>query len=76
MDTTSLRELKRRVSPMLLSVPGVSGVGVSGGQLRVYLESESPALRKRVAGVVEGLVKEGDITFEVVGTFRAAVPHD
>lgn len=76
MDTTSLRELKRRVSPKLLSIRGVSGVGVSGGRLTVYLEYDSPALRNRIAEAVQGLVKEGEIALEVAGKFVAAVPHD
>ena len=32
-----LQELKRRLSPRLLSIPGVSGVGIPGGKLTVYL---------------------------------------
>lgn len=60
--------LKRRLSPKLLDIPGVSGVGVKNGRLAVYLDADDDAVRKKVRTVVG---KAGEPEFVVTGTFRA-----
>lgn len=54
-----IREVKRRHSPHLLSVPGVSGVGIEkddAGEyvLAVHLDTDNPEARKRLPDAIEG----------------------
>jgi hypothetical protein len=55
-----VRAIKRRHSARLLQEPGVSGVGVERddktGQyvLALHLDSDDPALRKRLPAEIEG----------------------
>jgi hypothetical protein len=51
-STTDPGTLKKRLSPGLLDISGVSGVGISGGTLAVYLEVDSDAVRQAVEKVV------------------------
>ena len=70
--TTSadLRNIKRRLSPHLLSLPGVSGVGIPGGTLTVYLADDSESVRRQVAEVVESVVPGTPVDCVLTGTFR------
>jgi hypothetical protein len=68
---SDLRELKQRVSPRLLRIPGVSGVGIHGGRLIVYLVEESEALQQEVAGVLESERADIPVNYVVTGVFRA-----
>ena len=68
-----LRDLKRRISPKLMPLESVSGVGISGGKLAVYLVSEADAkelekIRKVIAGEAPGI----EVTFVTTGVLR---PH-
>jgi hypothetical protein len=62
--------LKRRLSARLLGVEGVSGVGLPGGRLTVYLVSDSEEIRRRVREVVEQLAPGAEPLFEVTGPLR------
>jgi len=64
-------ELKRRLSPLLLGIKGVSGVGVPGGRLTVYLESEDEDIRRRVQKVAAEVAPGAALQFQVTGPFRA-----
>lgn len=68
MPDDDLVALKRRLSPKLLDIPGVSGVGVRNGRLTVYLEADDAAVRRRVQAVVGGTAEP---VFVVAGAFRA-----
>ena len=70
--TTSadLRDIKRRLSPHLLSLPGVSGVGIPGGTLTVYLVDDSEAVRRQVAELVESVVPGTPVDYVLTGTFH------
>jgi hypothetical protein len=65
-----LREIKRRLSPRLLSIRGVSGVGLPGGKLTVYLAEDSETVRREVAAVVEADAPDTPFTCVVTGAFR------
>ncbi len=69
-DRGRLSRLKGRVSARLLSLPGVSGVGISGGSLVVYLEVDDPGARRRALDIVAGEDAEAPGTFSVTGAFR------
>lgn len=60
-------ELKRRLSPAVLKLSGVSGIGVPKGQLTVYLESDSDEARARVREVVRKISPETEVMFLVTG---------
>lgn len=63
--------LKKRLSPGLLNIAGVSGVGISGGTIVGYLEVESAAVRKAVDEVVTAEAADVPVTYVVTGKFRA-----
>jgi hypothetical protein len=62
--------LKQLLSPLLLEVEGVSGVGAPGGRLTVYLEADDPSVRKRVKEIVARAAPAETPHFEVTGAFR------
>lgn len=62
--------LKRRLSPLVLSVKGVSGVGVPGGRLTVYLETEDDTVRASVRQVVAKAAPGTTPEFVVTGSFK------
>ncbi len=70
MHATDLATLKKRLSPGLLNIAGVSGVGISGGTLAVYLEVDSDAVRHAVERVVAGEGADVPVTYVVAGKFR------
>jgi hypothetical protein len=62
--------LKRRLSPRLLGVEGVSGVGLPEGKLTVYLVADTEEIRRRVLELVEKLAPGAEPRFEVTGPLR------
>lgn len=64
-------ELKRRLSPLLLEIKGVSGLGLPGGRLTVYLEAEDADVRQRVEKIASEAAPGTALQFEVTGRFRA-----
>ena len=66
-----LEALKKRLSPRLLDIAGVSGVGVSRGQLTIYLEKDSDAARRQVDQLLAGEAPDTPTRFVVTGTFEA-----
>ncbi len=49
----SLPDIKRRLSPVLLAIDGVSGVGIFSGRLCVYLERDVAELRDEVSALLD-----------------------
>ncbi|MEO8627934.1 MAG: hypothetical protein ABI612_07505 [Betaproteobacteria bacterium] len=47
-----LPDIKRRLSPVLLAIDGVSGVGIFSGRLCVYVEHDVAELRDTVAAAL------------------------
>ena len=71
MDAIDLPTLKKRLSPGLLNIGGVSGVGIRGGTLTVYLEVDSKAVREAVEKFVGAEAAEVPVTYVVTGKFHA-----
>jgi hypothetical protein len=67
---TGLQELKRRLSPRLLAIPGVSGVGIQDGKLAVYLAEDSDAVRQQAQDIIESEAKDQQVVYTVTGAFR------
>lgn len=70
-STTDPRTLKKRLSPGLLNISGVSGVGISGGKLAIYLKVDSDTVRQAVEKVVGNEAPDVPVTYVVTGKFRA-----
>lgn len=66
-----IRRVKRDLSARLLRVPGVSGVGVSGGKITVYLAYGSADLRREVSRIVKEVAAETEVRVVVTGRFEA-----
>jgi len=70
-DSDRLADAKRRLSRRLLDEPGVSGVGIHGDRLVVYLASDGPAVRRKAQEVAREVGVAAPLLFEVSGEFRA-----
>ena len=68
---SNLREKKRQLSPILLAIPGVSGIGIPGGVMTVYLQEDSESVRRQVADVVSRNTPDIPVRYVVTGAFRA-----
>ena len=66
----TLLEVKRRISDALLDAGGVSGVGLRGESIVVYLETRDKAVRQRIQKTAARLAPKGSIVFEVAGRFE------
>ena len=62
--------LKQALSPALLEIEGVSGVGIPGGQLTVYLASDDPVVKGKVRELVARTAPAVTPRFEVTGVFQ------
>ena len=71
MDEARLLELKQAVAPGVLSIPGVSGVGVGAGSLNVYLEHDDKMIRGLVERTIRAVDADVPIQFVATGPFRA-----
>lgn len=67
---SELQSLKRRLSPLLLRIPGVSGVGIPGGTLTVYLTDDSAQVRDTVSAVLRREAPGAMVDYVVTGPFR------
>lgn len=68
---SDLRSLKRDVSPALLRLRGVSGVGIAENALRVYLEAESEDVKAEARSVVATKNANVNVEFVVTGPLKA-----
>jgi hypothetical protein len=71
VDETELLNLKRSLAPGLLALPGVSGVGIGDGTLRIYLAQDDAGVKEQVRKIVSASNKEVPIEFIASGEFRA-----
>jgi hypothetical protein len=69
-DSTSLAEAKRQLSRRLLDEAGVSGVGIRGSRLVVYLATDDPSVRRKARELARQIDKTAPLVFEVTGEFR------
>ena len=67
---TDPKALKQKVSPQILEVPGVSGIGIPKGRLTVYLEVDSDDVREKVRRVLDAISPESEVVFMVTGKFE------
>ena len=67
--STDPKALKRKISPQILQVPGVSGIGIPKGRLTVYLEVDSDDVREKVRRVLDSVSPESEVVFMVTGKF-------
>ena len=65
-----LQEAKRRTSGALLALAPVSGLGISGGKLVVYLAEDSEAIRNQVLEIVRQQAPGVEATIVVTGAFE------
>lgn len=71
MTREQLLALKRRLSPRLLALQGVSGIGVSGDRLAIYLTANDSNARRRVRRLLYAEAPEVDFTLVTSGTFQS-----
>ncbi len=69
-DETPISEAKRRLSRRLLDEAGVSGVGIRGQRLVVYLTDDEPAVKQRARDIAREVNVTVPLVFEVTGEFR------
>jgi hypothetical protein len=69
-DSISLTEAKRKLSRRLLDEAGVSGVGIRGSRLVVYLEADDPSVRRKARELARQIDTTAAVVFEVTGRFR------
>jgi hypothetical protein len=65
--TTDPKALKQKISPQILQLPGVSGIGIPKGRLTVYLEVDSDDVREKVRKVLDAVSPESEVAFLVTG---------
>ena len=68
-DKTVLSDVKRRISARLLDEAGVSGVGIRGDRIVVYLETDDAGIRQKAKQVAQEVAPATSIAFEVAGRF-------
>ena len=66
----TLLDVKHRLSDALLDAGGVSGVGLRGESIVVYLETGDADTKQRVANTVARLAPKVPIVYEVAGRFE------
>jgi hypothetical protein len=70
-DDADLEKLKRSISPQILAIAGVSGIGVGENILRIYLERDDANARAAVEQLIRGKGSGVPIEFRVIGKLRA-----
>jgi len=63
----TLAEVKRAASETLLNRPGVSGLGLRGDGVVVYLESDDARIRQEAERIVEQIAPSTPVYFEITG---------
>lgn len=61
MSDPTIEEAKRRLARELLQDPRVSGVGIEGDHLKVYLTTDDPDLMESLPTDVEGYPVESEV---------------
>ena len=71
MPDDALQQRKQKLSPHLMAIPGVSGVGTHAGALTVYLAEDSAAVREAVDAAIAREAPGTPVNYVVSGSFRA-----
>jgi len=66
----NLAEVKRAASETLLNRPGVSGLGLRGDGVVVYLESDDASIRREVERIIQQIAPSTPVYFERTGRIR------
>jgi len=61
--------LKQLLSPILLGIKGVSGLGLPGGRLTVYLEADDADVRREVEAAIAKVAPGTRTLYEITGRF-------
>lgn len=72
IPSVDLQRLKQRLSSRLLNINGVTGLGIPGGKLTVYLAEDSDLVKRDVAAVLAVEAPALPIAYVTTGPFR---PH-
>ena len=65
-----MSEAKRKLSRRLLDEAGVSGVGIRGDRLVVYLTADESSVKKKAQDIAREVDVATPLVFEVTGEFR------
>lgn len=68
MPDPTIKDAKRTLSRQLLQNPRVSGVGIEGDQIKVYLADDDPDLASSIPTAVDG----HPVVIEVIGVITAS----
>jgi hypothetical protein len=68
---SDLRQYKKSVSARILSIQGVTGVGIPQGKLTVYLQQDLPGVRQKVLNIVAPDLSAEEVQFIESGEFHA-----
>ena len=66
----NLAEVKRAASETLLNRPGVSGLGLRGDGVVVYLESDDASIRREAERIIEQIAPSTPVYFELTGRIK------
>ena len=66
-NSEDLGAIKRSLSPEVLRIKGVSGLGLPNNKLTVYLEEDSTEVRRRVQSVLDKQGVTAPIAWQVTG---------
>jgi len=69
-EPKNLVDLKRRLSARLLADQDVTGVGIRGEQIVVYLARDNEGVRRRAGAVAKDVAGGVPLVFEVTGQIR------
>ena len=69
-EIPDLRTVKRKLSPRLMALAGVCGVGVSGRRLAVYLVEDRTRVRRAIVAIVEAEAPGVEVAFVISGSFE------
>ncbi len=63
----NLADVKRAASKTLLNRPGVSGLGLRGDGVVVYLESDDAGIRQEAERIIQQIAPSTPVYFELTG---------
>jgi hypothetical protein len=76
MTEAELLALKGIITPAVLAISGVTGLGIGAEGFRVYLAADDESVRGLVEGVVRRVNAQVPIEFVTTGSFRASPKRD
>ena len=69
-DSTPLADAKRQLSRRLLDEAGISGVGIRGKSLVVYLTADEASVKQKARDIAREVDVTAPLVFEVTGELR------